>query len=161
MKVLNVVAVSLLLLGGCAGQEAVKPETANDGRSTATTTGSATGAQPNSAESLLNQRNAYFAYDSTSIDADARALIKAHAQHLTKQPNVAVSLDGHCDERGTREYNLRLGERRAQAVANLMQAMGVASKRISINSFGKEKPVCSDHDEACWQKNRRVEVIYR
>jgi peptidoglycan-associated lipoprotein len=150
------------MLAGCAGNESVKPANENAAKSTATTASAdIAGKQLSEQDKLLAQRNTYFAFDDSTIDANARDLIKAHAQHLVAQPNIAITLEGHADERGTREYNLRLGERRAQAVAKNMQALGVAKKRIAINSLGKEKPVCTEHDEACWQKNRRVEISYR
>ena len=161
MRYLNysVSLILVLMLAGCAGNESVKPADENAAKSTASA--DITGKQRSEQDKMLLQRNTYFSFDDSSIGMDARSLIKAHAQHLVAQPNIAVILDGHADERGTREYNLRLGERRAQAVAKNMQALGVASKRISINSTGKEKPVCTEHDEACWQKNRRVEISYR
>ena len=75
-------------------------------------------------------------------------------------PDVKVKLEGHCDERGTREYNLALGERRAKAAAELLKVLGVDGSRISTVSYGEEKPLVDGHDEAAWAKNRRVEILY-
>lgn len=109
---------------------------------------------------LLGERRVYFDFDSSSLDSESRAIVKAHAAHLVANPRLSLKLEGHCDERGTREYNLALGERRAQAVARLMQALGVANNRIDTVSYGEEKPVASGHNEAAWRQNRRVEIKY-
>ena len=165
MKYPNLLSASVLLafiLGGCASQETVKPKAEETAKTTAAPAKAVVAEkQLSEQDRLRSQRNTYFAFDSSSISEEARTLIMAHAQYLAATPNTTVTLDGHADERGSREYNLRLGERRAQAVAKQMQAMGVAGNRITTNSYGEEKPVCVEHDEACWQKNRRVEIIYR
>lgn len=109
---------------------------------------------------LLSQRRVYFAFDSSAIDDESRAVVEAHAAHLTANPALKLRLEGHCDERGTREYNLALGERRAQAVERLARVLGVTASRISTISYGEEKPVASEHDESAWRQNRRVEILY-
>lgn len=110
---------------------------------------------------LLAKRRVHFAFDSSAIDEEARAIIEAHAAHLAANPRIKVHLEGHCDERGTREYNLALGERRAEAVARLLKVLGVDSARISTVSYGEEKPLDPEHNESAWRLNRRVEIIYR
>ena len=110
---------------------------------------------------LLTEEVIYFEYDSASITEQSRAVIEAHSQYVTENPDVTLELAGHCDERGTREYNLALGERRSQAVQKLMIAFGVPAKQLKVVSFGEEKPVDGEHNEAAWKKNRRVELVYK
>jgi len=102
----------------------------------------------------------FFAFDSSKIDDNSRVTLEANASYLSAHPDVKVKLEGHCDERGTREYNLALGERRAKAAAELMKVLGVDGSRISTVSYGEEKPLVDGHDEAAWSQNRRVEIIY-
>jgi len=110
---------------------------------------------------LLTEEVIYFEYDSASITDHSRAVIEAHSQYVTENPDVTLELAGHCDERGTREYNLALGERRSQAVQKLMIAFGVPAKQVKVVSFGEEKPVDPEHNEGAWKKNRRVELVYK
>jgi peptidoglycan-associated lipoprotein len=112
-------------------------------------------------QQLLSEERIYFAYDSSAIDEPSRAIVEAHSIYIMENPDVTVSLEGHCDERGTREYNLALGERRAQSVQKLMAAYGVPAKQIVVVSFGEEKPADPGHDESAWRKNRRVELVYK
>lgn len=108
----------------------------------------------------LEQRTIYFAFDSSAIEAKYRPVIAAHAANLVAHPNESVTLEGNTDERGSAEYNLALGERRAEAVKQMMLVQGVAPAQIRTISFGKERPVCTAHDEACWKLNRRVDIVY-
>ena len=110
---------------------------------------------------LLAKTRVHFAFDSSAIDDEARAIIEAHAAHLAANPQIRLVLEGHCDERGTREYNLALGERRAQAVEKLMRALGVGSNRATTVSYGEEKPIDAEHNESAWRQNRRVEIQYK
>ena len=110
---------------------------------------------------LLAKKRVHFEFDSSSLDDENRAIVEAHAQHLANNPNLKVHLEGHGDERGTREYNLALGERRAQSVERVMRALGVTGNRISTASYGEEKPLAEGHDESAWRQNRRVEITYR
>lgn len=107
----------------------------------------------------LQYRVVYFEYNSTAIDERSRVIAARHAAHLGERGGANVNLEGHADERGTRDYNLALGERRAQAVAQLMNARGAASS-IQTISYGEERPVASEHNESAWQQNRRVEIKY-
>jgi len=109
---------------------------------------------------LLNQRVVYFAYDSSLLSPEAQAVVEAHVRYLQGAPDVQITLEGHADERGTREYNLALAEDRTQSVANLMQALGIGAERIQTISYGEERPVALGHDESAWSLNRRVEFLY-
>ena len=110
---------------------------------------------------LLNSRVIYFEYDSSALTLESEAVVQAHAQYLASAQGVGLILEGHADERGTREYNLALGEDRANSVANLMQALGVSASRIQTISYGEERPVSLGSDESAWSLNRRVEILYQ
>jgi peptidoglycan-associated lipoprotein len=102
----------------------------------------------------------YFEFDSSAIDADNRVIVEQHAAYLMANPALKVSLQGNTDERGTREYNLALGERRAGSVERMLRVLGVSSDRITTISYGEEQPVAMGHDESSWRLNRRVEIMY-
>lgn len=108
----------------------------------------------------LSHRRIFFEYNSYTVEPAAQAVIEAHSQYLISHPGQNLTLEGHADERGTREYNLALGEKRSDAVAELMSALGVDRSRIVTTSYGEEKPLELGHNEAAWSKNRRVELIY-
>lgn len=101
----------------------------------------------------------YFDYDRSFVRNDARAVMQANADWLKANPNVKVRIEGNCDERGASEYNQALGQRRATAAKKYLVDMGIPAKRISLLSYGKEKPVCGQASEDCWQKNRRDDFI--
>jgi peptidoglycan-associated lipoprotein len=101
----------------------------------------------------------YFDFDRSSIREDARAAMTVNAQWLKANPAVKVRIEGNSDERGTREYNQALGQRRAASAKKYIVDMGISAKRISLISYGKEKPVCGESSEGCWQKNRRDDFI--
>jgi peptidoglycan-associated lipoprotein len=96
----------------------------------------------------------YFAFDKSDIRPGDAKVLDATAAYLKANPNQLVLIEGHCDERGTNEYNLALGERRAKAAMNYLVSNGVEAGRVTTISYGKERPVCSEHNEACWSKNR-------
>jgi peptidoglycan-associated lipoprotein len=96
----------------------------------------------------------FFAYDRTDISPEAQQILQRQAQWLQRYPQVSVTIEGHCDERGTREYNLALGERRAQAVKNVLVAMGIPAGRVSTISYGKERPIVVGSNEQAWAQNR-------
>jgi peptidoglycan-associated lipoprotein len=100
-----------------------------------------------------------FAYDSYELDPDARATLTRHAAWLRANPSVRVTLEGHCDERGTREYNLALGDRRANSAKNFLASQGIDVGRLSTISYGKEKPAVDGSDEAAWAQNRRAVTV--
>jgi peptidoglycan-associated lipoprotein len=97
----------------------------------------------------------YFDFDKSFVRSDAQGVMKANADWLKANPNVKVRIEGNCDERGTKEYNQALGQRRAASAKKYLTDLGISAKRISLISYGKEKPVCSESTEGCWQKNRR------
>ena len=107
---------------------------------------------------VANQRVVLFDFDSYVVKDDYRGLVQAHAKRLNNDRKLALSLEGHTDERGGREYNLALGQKRAEAVAKSLSLLGVAANQIEPVSFGKEKPAAQGSDEAAWAKNRRVEL---
>jgi peptidoglycan-associated lipoprotein len=106
-----------------------------------------------------NVKDAFFDYDSASIRADAREALSQTAQFLRSYPQVRVTIEGHCDERGSTEYNLALGDRRAQATKDFLASLGVTADRMDTISYGKERPSCTEHSESCWQQNRRGHFV--
>lgn len=108
----------------------------------------------------LKQRVIYFDYDQDLLRPEYQAVVACHTKYLRDRPAAQMSLEGHADERGTREYNLGLGERRSNAVASAFSGSGADSARINAVSYGEERPLCLDTDDSCWSKNRRVEIVY-
>ncbi len=111
-------------------------------------------------EGLLAQRTIYFDFDKYNIKEEFREVIAAHAEYLANNPSAKVTIEGHCDERGTREYNIGLGERRASAVQQMLTLQGASSRQINTVSYGEERPNALGHDEEAWSRNRRGEIIY-
>jgi len=109
---------------------------------------------------ILSKRSVYFDFDSNVVKDEYRGLIQAHARYMTEHREARARIEGNCDERGSREYNLALGQRRAEAVKKIMTVLGVSDGRIETVSFGEEKPVAEGHDEAAWAKNRRDDIKY-
>src|SRR5712671_2360235 len=108
---------------------------------------------------LKEVRDAYFDFNKADIRADARDALTKTAEFLRNNPGVRATVEGHCDERGSTEYNLALGDRRAGAVKQYLVSLGISADRISTVSFGKEKPFCTQSTEACWQQNRRGHFV--
>ncbi|HET6807393.1 MAG TPA: peptidoglycan-associated lipoprotein Pal [Frateuria sp.] len=111
-------------------------------------------------DACLRQRVVYFDFDKTEIKPEFQQIMACHAKYLQDRPESHIRLEGNTDERGTREYNLGLGERRGNAVSDALQANGGSASQVEVISYGKEKPVCREHNEDCWSKNRRVEIVY-
>lgn len=111
-------------------------------------------------DSLLSIRIVYFDFDSSDVRPEDKLVIAAHAEFLSQRPTEQIVLEGHADERGTREYNAALGEERAKAVRSLMSFQGAAGQQIKTVSWGEERPIDRGHDETAWGVNRRVEIIY-
>ena len=109
---------------------------------------------------ILSRRTILFDYDSSTVREEYRELVNAHAKYLQANRTARVTLQGHTDERGSREYNIALGLHRSDSVKNLMQLLGGGEAQIETVSFGKEKPKVEGHDESTWAQNRRVEIIY-
>jgi peptidoglycan-associated lipoprotein len=104
-------------------------------------------------------KEVYFAFDSFDLRPDARATLKTNADWLKANPSARVEIEGHCDERGTSEYNLALGAKRAQAAKDYLVSLGIPADRLSTISYGEELPVCKEQSEDCWQKNRRDRFV--
>jgi len=171
-----IVFASAAMLTACEGTFGTKEEPAEGTEMTASTTGTTgttgtttgvgagTGFQGHPLDdpaSLLSRRTVYFEFDSSEINDADRATIEAHAQYLGRNSAAAITLEGHADERGSREYNIALGERRANAVRQLMTLIGASGQQIRTVSYGEERAVADGHNEQSWQLNRRVEIIYR
>jgi len=112
-------------------------------------------------EDLFSQniKDVYFDYDKSEIRGDQQTSVQADSQFLGQHTNMNITIEGHCDERGSTDYNLALGDQRASAVKNALTAAGVSGTRIKTISYGKEKPFCSESNEACWQQNRRGHLV--
>ena len=177
IKSVLIIILTLLVSFGCASKQ-VKPaaETASAEAASATSvsvedaaSGVSTGLD-DSADVILDAlddpasdlfvRTIYFDYDSANIRDDSIIIVREHGKYLSANAQRMIRLEGHADERGTREYNLALGEQRAKSVRELMRIEGAKSEQIEIVSFGEERPVVDGDDEAALQLNRRVEVVY-
>ena len=111
-------------------------------------------------DTCLRQRVVYFDFDKSEIKPEFQQIVACHAKYLRDRPMARMTLEGNTDERGTREYNLGLGERRANAVMSALEADGASASQITVVSYGEERPVCREHNENCWSKNRRAEIVY-
>ena len=172
------VAVQAVLLAGCSTQptapvddqstaaaaDAAKTGTTTSGTTTSGVSGSSTNAggmsplkDPNN---ILSKRSVYFEFDSFVVEDKYKALIDAHAKYLANNKTAKITLQGHTDERGSREYNIALGQKRAEAVKRVLILMGAQEVVIETVSYGKEKPKREGHDEAAWAENRRVDIVY-
>jgi len=177
MKWTHAIAVAALAFGlaACQKPKQVQPEStppAGSDSSGAQTSGlgadpgAATGGAPagtaqEQALAALKARSViYFEYDSSEIRSEYVQVVAAHAAYLTKFPTARVRLEGHTDERGSREYNIGLGERRAQTVRKALQLQGVADAQVATVSYGEERPAVEGSDEAVYAQNRRVELAY-
>jgi len=158
-------------LGGCAtqgeGPETAPPPAARPAVGTATPSFPATPQGERFADrpwddpnSPLSRKLIYFDYDSSEIRQEFVPLLQTHAGYMAKHPQTRVTLEGHTDERGSREYNLALGDQRAQTVQRFMLAEGVQADQVATLSFGEEKPAAAGHGEGAWSQNRRVELAY-
>lgn len=134
--------------------EAVKPTTTSQGSAAAAPSGKTSVTTPASTQSIV-----YFDFDSSDLKPESQVVVAAWAKYLTANPTAKAQLQGNTDERGTREYNLALGERRSAAVSSALQSAGVAASQVELTSNGEEKPVALGHDEASWSQNRRVEIV--
>ncbi|HUL42528.1 MAG TPA: peptidoglycan-associated lipoprotein Pal [Burkholderiales bacterium] len=170
-------AMLISLLVGCASESAKetskapveeRPAAQQPSQQPAESTASkVTPAQPIAANPLTNpnnilsKRSIYYDFDKATISEEYMPLVKAHAAYLVEHPSARVTIQGNCDERGSREYNLALGQRRADGVKKAMVVLGAATSQIQTVSFGKEKPKCTEHNESCWAQNRRSDIVYQ
>jgi peptidoglycan-associated lipoprotein len=175
MKWTHALALTLLAVGlaGCSKPKQVQPDTTttapadtgaqtsgvgSDAGPAAGTTGMSA-AQQQALAALQGKNIVYFEFDSSEIRGDYMGVVAAHAAYLAKYPTARVRLEGHTDERGSREYNIGLGERRAQTVRRALMLQGVADGQITTVSYGEERPAVEGSDEASLAKNRRVELV--
>ncbi len=118
-------------------------------------------AVPEAKPEMKGLQDIFFDFDRFSIREDARPALEDNSKYFKANANIRVTIEGHCDERGTSEYNIALGERRAQAAKKYLVDLGMDASRISIISYGKEKPFCAEHNEECWQENRRAHFVVK
>jgi peptidoglycan-associated lipoprotein len=111
-------------------------------------------------DACLRTRVVYFDYDQDALKPEFQAAMACHAKYLRDRPSARISLEGNTDERGSREYNLGLGERRGNSVSSALQANGGSGSQVTVVSYGEERPTCTQSSEDCWSKNRRVEIVY-
>ncbi len=173
MKKLALYLVIALAAAACASKE-TKTEADVTDKSTGTPTASGSGTQgrvtptqPTQGvtgneltQGILAKRSVYFDFDSNAVKDEYRGLVQAHSKYMTDHRDTRIRIEGNCDERGSREYNLALGQRRAEAVKKVMTVLGVSDGRVETVSYGEEKPVAQGHDEAAWAQNRRADIKY-
>lgn len=155
------IVVAMTVLAGCSSHKTADSGNsgANSGANGSTSSGAYGDANGSGGSDYAQSgRIVYFDFDKYTLSAEGQAVVDKNLATL-KSGNQHIRLEGHADERGTREYNLALGERRANAVAQYLEANGVAKSRIEMISYGKERPFDLGHDEAAWSKNRRVEIV--
>lgn len=168
--IVTLMAISLGVAGCASKRPKTAPSTAANAANTGATGSGANGANAAAANAedeaagpqggLLATRIVYFEFDSSEVRGTGVELVAAHARFLAAHPATRVRLEGHTDERGSREYNIGLGERRAQAVRRALMLQGALDGQISTVSYGEERPAAAGHDEDAWAKNRRVEIVY-
>ena len=172
MKKLIMSVLLVNLLAACASDKPkeVAPEPtaassaaapAESAAPAAATTAAATTDELNDANNaLLSKRSAFFPFDVDAVQAADKPVVQAHGAYLGKNAGRKVSVEGNCDERGSSEYNLGLGNRRANNVKKMLVASGAKAAQVSTVSYGEEKPRCSEHNESCWSQNRRADLNY-
>ena len=166
MRVLGLMA-ALLLVSACASEpDATKTSTGEGSGRTSQTSGttspSVSAPRPGSAEEFITIGDrVFFDFDKSAVRSDGAQTLNAQAAWLQKYPGVSVVVEGHCDERGTREYNLALGERRANAVKEYLVSRGISANRVSTISYGKERPAVLGSNESAWAQNRRGVTVVK
>ena len=154
LKILSLLA-AVLLVAACQQSQPTSGGSAGAGAAGA----GATSSQSAQQQMVSAGDRIYFAFDRSDITAESRQVLLRQAALLNQNPSWAVTIEGHCDERGTVEYNLGLGERRANATKQALVALGVAAGRITVISYGKERPAVPGHDEQAWAQNRRAVTV--
>ncbi|WP_226468050.1 peptidoglycan-associated lipoprotein Pal [Luteimonas panaciterrae] len=165
----RVLLTALLCTAAVACSKKVK-ETPTTGTEPGSTTGGVTDTGPTApgaygpsdldTDACLRQRVVYFDFDQDGLRPEFQAAMACHAKYLRDRPSARITLEGNADERGSREYNLGLGERRGNAVSSALQANGGSGSQLTVVSYGEERPTCTESTEDCWAKNRRVEIVY-
>jgi peptidoglycan-associated lipoprotein len=160
---LLLVSAACIALGACTKKVKEQPPTDTGGPGPATTTGmndGIYGPEDLDTDACLRNRVIYFDFDQDTLRPEFQAQIACHAKYLRDRPGARMTLEGNADERGTREYNLGLGERRGNAVSGAIQGSGGSGGQMSVVSYGEERPTCNESTEDCWARNRRVEIVY-
>jgi len=167
MKKLLISIVLANLLVACASEkpkepEAVAPAPAPVVEAPAAAPAPAVVVDPlNDPNSVLAKRSVYFPFDISAVQEADKPIVEAHGKYLSEHPDSKVRVEGNCDERGSNEYNLALGQRRADSVKKMLILSGAKASQIETVSYGEEKPVCTEHNEACWKQNRRSDIKYQ
>jgi len=162
--VLITLVAALSMLAGCACPPPKYPPAAEQPKAEApapTPAAEAAPAPQPMANPLLSQRSIYYDFDSAVLKDEYKKIVTAHAENLAKNPSLKVEIQGNCDERGSREYNLALGQRRADSVKKMMVLLGAKDDQVTTVSFGKEKPRAPGHNEEAWAQNRRSDIVYQ
>ena len=149
-------AAAALLFVGCAKKEVVSTEEAAPSTKPVSSV-----ADRGMAERPPSSNAVYFAFDKSDLDGASKATLNAYATWLGDHSDATITVEGNCDERGSREYNLALGQRRADSVKDYFAAQGVSRSRVDTVSFGEERPACDGSGEACWAQNRRADIVSR
>ncbi len=154
------------VLAGCAGQDvkesgAAKPAAPAQQAAAGQADQKAVQADPlKDPGNILSRRSVYYDFDKSDVKAEYKPMIEAHAMYVTSHKGAKITLQGNTDEHGSREYNLALGNRRADGVRKMMNVLGVPDSQIETVSFGEEKPRASCNEESCWKENRRTDIVY-
>ncbi len=156
------IAMMCVAMAACSKKvkEAPPADTAPPAQTGGTTTPGAYGPSDLDTDACLRQRVVYFDLDQDALRPEFQAAMSCHAKYLRDRPSSRITLEGNADERGSREYNLGLGERRGNAVSSALQANGGSGSQLTVVSYGEERPTCTESNEDCWAKNRRVEIVY-
>ena len=175
MKKLLAVAAVVALLAGCASTPKEEPKAAVEDRtpttavptqpgvSTVTPIGPTTDQLPNALKdpnNILSKRSVYYDYDKYDVKDEYKPLLQAHARYLAQNRNAKMLIQGNCDERGSREYNIALGQKRADGVKKMLLLMGAQESQVESVSLGEEKPRCTETTEVCYSQNRRSDMLY-
>ena len=170
MKKLLISIVLANLLVACASEKPKEPEAAAPAPAPVVEEAPAPAPAPepvvevdplNDPANILANRSIYFPFDVSAVQAADKPIVEAHAKYLSEHPDRKVRVEGNCDERGSKEYNLGLGQRRADSVKEMLILGGAKASQIETVSYGEEKPRCTDHNEACWKQNRRSDIKYQ
>ncbi|MCL4469849.1 MAG: peptidoglycan-associated lipoprotein Pal [Sulfuricella sp.] len=170
MKKVLLSTMLVSLLAACAGQDVKEqPKAAVEDRGAAQQQAVAqpmgqTGVEANPLKdpnNILSKRSVYFDYDKSNVKGEYKPMVEAHAKYLASHKAAKVAVQGNTDERGSREYNIALGNHRADSVRKMMNVLGVPDSQIETVSFGEEKPRATCHEESCWKENRRADIVYQ